>query len=726
MKNVDRLTTAYTFDDVMFEPQYSDILSRKDVSLTSSIGNVTLELPLISANMADITEGKMILSMCKNGGLGIMHRFMSIEENVDMFRKCFQVHQVPVEYIGVSVGVGDSEKERFLALLRAGAKVFCIDVAHGHHIHVKLMLEWISECEEYKKNELTIIAGNVASVEGAKALYEWGAHVIKVGVGPGCFASGTRILMGNGLYKNIEDVRVGDFVINMHGEPVKVKRAFSTGVRDVQKVRSSISYKPSYVTSDHQYFVGDLNSVSNKTLQSHGYVKALSKKTKSKESKYKWKRVENFRQDALLTPRNINFDMRDSFSINLKKKGGDDVTLTPSYDLGYIYGTFLGDGHARVYAHKKPSKVTKKTIISNSGNVSWYFSIHEDSIARKLNSCVEKIFNRSCKIKKAHEKGIIKVDLYYKPFANFLEAFGKKDKKHLPEDLLINNKPYLKGILDGLIDSDGSVEKSGRISFTNTSPSLIELFGVICFMTKGFFPNMREHGKNVGGLKGVNESNLKMSFRSRVNTTSAKRLSEDFQISKLLESSPTDLRVEVFDLEVDCPSHSFIANNSIVHNSCCQTRENTGVGIPQLSLLKSIKEAFGDKGPGIIADGGIKKTGDMGKALVYADAIMVGGFLSGTSETPGKVYKTMAGDLYKTMAGSASAEAKVKHGKEQEFVEGGIRQVPFRGHVKYILQNAKENVRSTFSYSGARNLDEFRDKHVLVKISGGGKKESKL
>ena len=54
----------------------------------------------------------------------------------------------------------------------------------------------------------------------------------------------------------------------------------------------------------------------------------------------------------------------------------------------------------------------------------------------------------------------------------------------------------------------------------------------------------------------------------------------------------------------------------------------------------------------------------MGKALVYADAIMVGGFLSGTSETPGKVYKTMQGDFYKTMAGSASAEAKVKHGNE--------------------------------------------------------------
>ena len=720
------METAYTFDDVMFEPQYSDILSRKEVDLTSSIGNVSLELPLVSANMADITEESMVSSMNESGGLGIMHRFMTIKKNVKMFKRCVN-SGVPANKVGVSVGVGEYEKKRFAKLLLAGARTFCIDVAHGHHIHVKNILDWISQFSEYQEGELTIIAGNVASVEGAMALHKWGANAIKVGVGPGCFASGTRILMSNGLYKNIESVKVGDFVINMHGEAVKVKRAFSTGIRDVQKIRSSISYKPSYVTLDHQYFVGDLNSVSKKSLQSYGYVKALSKKTKSKDSKYKWKRVEDFRQDALLTPRNINFDMGDFFSINLKKKGGDDVTLTPSYDLGYIYGTFLGDGHARVYAHKKISKYTGKTIISNSGNVSWYFSIHEDSVARKLNSCVEKVFNRSCKIEKVCEKSIIKVDLYYKPFANFLESFGKKDKKNLPEEVFVNDKRYLKGILDGLIDSDGSVEKGGRISFTNTSPNLIELFGVICFITKGFFPNMREHGKNAGGLKGVNENNLKMSFRSRINTTSTKRLSKDFQISKLLESSPTDLSVEVFDLEVDCPSHRFIANNAVVHNSCCQTRENTGVGIPQLSLLKSIREAFDDRfRPSIIADGGIKKTGDMGKALVYADAIMVGGFLAGTSETPGKVYKTMQGEFYKTMAGSASAEAKVKHGKKQEFVEGGIRQVPFRGHVKYILQNAKENVRSTLSYSGARNLDEFREKCVLVKISGGGKKESKF
>ena len=80
---------AYTFDDVMFEPQYSEIRSRSEVSLSSKIGDgFYLRLPVISANMADVTEKNMAIEMAKNGGMGIIHRFMSIEENVEMFLEC--------------------------------------------------------------------------------------------------------------------------------------------------------------------------------------------------------------------------------------------------------------------------------------------------------------------------------------------------------------------------------------------------------------------------------------------------------------------------------------------------------------------------------------------------------------------------------------------------------------------------------------------------------------
>jgi IMP dehydrogenase len=346
---------AYTFDDVMFEPQYSEIRSRSEVSLSSKIGDgFYLRLPVISANMADVTEKNMAIEMAKNGGMGIIHRFMSIEENVEMFLECKDSvisEGLDLRSIGVSIGVGEECKERFKALRAEGAITFCIDVAHGHHIHVKNMLKWVRG-QVQEDDEIILIAGNVASVAGAWDLYQWGADVIKVGVGP-------------------------------------------------------------------------------------------------------------------------------------------------------------------------------------------------------------------------------------------------------------------------------------------------------------------------GGL--------------------------------------------------------------------CQTRENTGVGIPQLYVLEKIANYFDDNTydwqenrPYIIADGGIKKTGDIAKALKYADAVMLGSFLSGTSETPGHVYESMEGKFYKTIAGSASAESKVRSGKSNSFVEGGIRQVEFRGKVKFILRKIKENVQSSFSYAGAKNIGIFRKKSKLVKISGGGKKESKF
>jgi len=338
---MDMSFSAFTFDDVMFQPQYSEIQSRSEVCLSSKIGNLDLDLPVISANMRDVTEGSMAREMFINGGLGILHRFMPIEDNVEMFLESVSKANCHPKNIGVSVGVGDESKNRFDALYSSGARTFCIDVAHGHHVNVKDMLIWISN--NYNREDMTIIAGNIATWQAADALKDWGAGVVKVGIGPG---------------------------------------------------------------------------------------------------------------------------------------------------------------------------------------------------------------------------------------------------------------------------------------------------------------------------------------------------------------------------------------------SCCKTRENTGVGIPQLYALKEIRTMCGDIQ--MIADGGIKKTGDIAKALLYADAVMMGGFLSGTTETPGHVYEKMDGQLYKTIAGSASAESKVKSGKSNSFVEGGIREVPFRGRVKYILKKIRENVQSSFSYSGARNIKEFRERAKLVPISGGGKKESKF
>ena len=179
----------YTFSDVLIKPQYSEVLSRSKVDMSSNIGwDLNLTLPIISANMKTITGEKMARAMKIAGGLGILHRFCTIDESVNMFTASNQSHPTtnnpadPFNWAAVSIGVQEEDKARFDALYAAGAKIFCVDVAHGHHLLVKNMLEWIS----YKSlSDITVIGGNIATAEAAEDLTEWGADVVKVGIGPG-------------------------------------------------------------------------------------------------------------------------------------------------------------------------------------------------------------------------------------------------------------------------------------------------------------------------------------------------------------------------------------------------------------------------------------------------------------------------------------------------------------------------------------------------------------
>jgi len=340
-----------TFDDVMFQPNYFEGDSRSQISIASEFAGLKMELPVFSANMKHVTGENMALELARHGGIGILHRFKSIvdaEEEFCGIRKilektenCDETHKV-----GVSVGVNKEDRERFLRLQDKGARLFCIDIAHGHCRKMKEMLQFM---KENKKDATIIIAGNIASVEAARDLVEWGASIVKCGIGPGAM---------------------------------------------------------------------------------------------------------------------------------------------------------------------------------------------------------------------------------------------------------------------------------------------------------------------------------------------------------------------------------------------CQTRENTGAGVPQLSILEEIHYAFEECGirsdVGIIADGGMKTTGHIAKSLVYADAVMLGTMLAGTSETPGHVFENKDGQYYKVMAGSASAEEKTANGNEKKFVEGMTTTIPFRGHVKYIFRKIHENLQSSFSYSGASNMEEFKQKARFIILSYGGMKESKI
>jgi IMP dehydrogenase len=180
---------GFDFDDVLLVPNYSHFESRKDVSTVTRLGPYEFSVPVISANMDTITGVEMAKAISRVGGLPLLHRFMSIEAN----EKAYQEATHDGQTVGVSVGVVDGEQERFDRLYAAGARIFCVDVAHAHN---KLVGKMIKSVRGHK--DAFIIAGNVATYAGADYLVSLGADAVKVGIGAGSVCT-TRNKTGFGV-----------------------------------------------------------------------------------------------------------------------------------------------------------------------------------------------------------------------------------------------------------------------------------------------------------------------------------------------------------------------------------------------------------------------------------------------------------------------------------------------------------------------------------------------
>jgi IMP dehydrogenase len=209
-----------TFDDVLLIPGYNGIKSRQNVTTSVEILNRNFGIPLISSNMDTITEDAMANAMTELGGMAILHRFMSVEKNVEMFKKCKHKNQV-----GVSIGLGKDGTARAEALIAAGATIVCVDVAHGHSKEVNRS---IRDLRELHSDNILVIAGNVATYAGADYLAAAGADMIKVGIGSGSVCT-TRIKTGFGVpqltalqdCRKVDRALISDGGIKVPGDAVK-------------------------------------------------------------------------------------------------------------------------------------------------------------------------------------------------------------------------------------------------------------------------------------------------------------------------------------------------------------------------------------------------------------------------------------------------------------------------------------------------------------------------
>ncbi|MFH1173522.1 MAG: IMP dehydrogenase [archaeon] len=180
-----------TFNDVLLVPKRNIVSSRSDVDTTTQLTrNRTLGIPLLGASMDTVTEAGMAIALAREGGLGIIHRFLTVEEEVAEVKKVKDQQLL----VGAAIGINGDYFQRVDALVAAGADVLSLDVAHGHADDVIIAVQAIKK----KYPSVDLIVGNVATAVGAKDLIDAGADAIKVGVGPGSTCT-TRVVTGAGV-----------------------------------------------------------------------------------------------------------------------------------------------------------------------------------------------------------------------------------------------------------------------------------------------------------------------------------------------------------------------------------------------------------------------------------------------------------------------------------------------------------------------------------------------
>ena len=189
------VSEGLTFDDVLLRPKYSDIESRSqiDVSVKLSKG-IELKHPIVPANMSSIIGLDMAEAIFLSGGMVLVHRFMPLSDQIAIPQQLVKRYgDIVWNYVGLSVGVKPNDQEAVDMFVKAGTKILCIDIAHGHSKGCVEMCKYINT----KHPNVFLIAGNIATYDAALDLWEAGADAVKGSVGGGSLCT-TRIETANG------------------------------------------------------------------------------------------------------------------------------------------------------------------------------------------------------------------------------------------------------------------------------------------------------------------------------------------------------------------------------------------------------------------------------------------------------------------------------------------------------------------------------------------------
>lgn len=266
------MKTALTYDDIQLVPSLSKVKSRNDINLKTLVSRrYGLLAPFVASPMDTICEFDMAMKMYQLGGVGCIHRFMSIEEQSNMIYKLrgiiyeagdpfenagiyrdwpSEIKQIPIM---AAIGVQEEDKNRAWSLVKAGANILLIDVAHGHHQNVVDMIKW---CKENLPTNVDIIAGNIVTAAAAQELESAGADGLRVGLGGGCFTPKMKVKTEKGFIK-IEDVEIGDKVYTHTNNLREVINKF-----EYEKNEEIFIINDIECTKNHKFYVMHKNDAS--------------------------------------------------------------------------------------------------------------------------------------------------------------------------------------------------------------------------------------------------------------------------------------------------------------------------------------------------------------------------------------------------------------------------------------------------------------------------------
>ncbi len=384
---------------------------------------------------------------------------------------------------------------------------------------------------------------------------------------------------------------------------------------------------------------------------------------------------------------------------------------------------------------------------------------------------------------KRSESGMIKDPITLFPHQTIAEALELMQKYRISGIPIVDENRKLLGILtnrdlrfepdlslsvDKLMTKENLITAKGKISLTEAEKILqkykIEklpvvdkrniLIGLITFkdiQKKKSFPNAckDKHGRlRVGAAVGIDRSTMDRVEALRsvgvdvivIDTAHAHSTAVLDTIKKVKKKFPeldliggnvgtAEATIDVIKAGADC------VKVGIGPGSICTTRVIAGVGIPQISAIMECAKAAKKYNIPIIADGGIKQTGDIAKALAAgADSVMIGSLFAGTEESPGEIV-LYEGRSYKVYRGMGSLEAMKKGSKDRYFqdVEDDIKKlvpegiegrVPYRGPLSETVYQMIGGLRSAMGYCGVKNIKELQSKTSFVKITEAGLKES--